>query len=80
MTNHPLTDDLAEDIASTEFEFPFGIGETVFTYNDMRRAADWQLEQVIEFLENCPDYEMPRITMPWLIRKLKKAMRPQEES
>ena len=43
---------------------------------DMRSAADWQLEQVIEFLEDCPDcYEMPRV-----IKELKQAMRPQEES
>ena len=73
MTNHPLTDDLAEDIASTEFEFPFGIGETVFTYNDMRKAADWQLEQVLRFMED-NGFGIRKILL------LKDAMRPQEDN
>ena len=71
--NHPLTDDLAEDIASTEFEFPFGIGETVFTYNDMRKAADWQLEQVLRFMED-NGFGIRKILL------LKDAMRPQEDN
>ena len=70
--NHPLTDDLAEDIASTEFEFPFGIGETVFTYNDMRKAADWQLEQVLRFMED-NGFGIRKILL------LKDAMRPRQQ-
>ena len=72
MTNHPLTDDLAEDIASTEFEFPFGIGETVFTYNDMRKAANWQLEEVLNFI--AADPMLGRHVADYI----HKAMRPQE--
>ena len=75
MTDHPLTDDLAEDIASTEFEFPFGIGETVFTYNDMRKAADWQLEQCIDWLVS-----LDRTHYTHLARLMRKAMRPQEDN
>ena len=75
MTNHPLTDDLAEDIASTEFEFPFGIGETVFTYNDMRKAADWQLEQCIDWLVS-----LDRTHYTHLASLMRKAMRPQEDN
>jgi len=38
---HPLTDELIEEIARFDPDA-----------NDMRAAADWQLEQVIEWLKN----------------------------
>ena len=75
--NHPLTDEMILELVKH-------VSETTDWNNcdeypstlHVRAAADWQLEQVIEFLEDCPDcYEMPRV-----IRELKKAMRPQEES
>ena len=73
MTDHPLTNEIGQNIWKVANEKSGG----GFTQEDLlRAAADWQLEQVIEFLEDCPDcYEMPRV-----IRELKKAMRPQEES
>ena len=42
---HPLTDDLAEDIAP-DAQWAGDIGDTVFRHSDMRKAADWQLKQV----------------------------------
>ena len=55
MTDHPLTDDIAESIAVTELQCPFGIGQLVFTHDDMRAAfdkgRDHQLEQVIEWIQ-----------------------------
>ena len=90
---HPLTDDIAENIASTEFQSPFGIGELVFTYNDMRSAADWQLEQVIEWLRENLYYiqedglvryvygdDFATIASHEVITDIKKAMRPQEDN
>ena len=73
MPDHPLTNEIGQIIWKVANEKSGG----GFTQEDLlRAAADWQLEQVIEFLEDCPDcYEMPRV-----IRELKKAMRPQEES
>ena len=47
--HHPLTDELAEDIAPYAV-WSSDIGEVVFTHDDMRRSADWQLEQVIDEL------------------------------
>ena len=48
---------------------------------DMRSAADWQLEQVIEWLETALEYD-PELanTRPYIHLDLKEAMRPQEES
>ena len=37
---HPLTDDLAEDIAP-DAQWAGDIGDTVFRHSDMRKAADW---------------------------------------
>ena len=77
MTDHPLTDDIAESIAATELQCPFGIGELVFTHDDMRAATDWQLEQAIRYLENDLEFVL------WsdsFMDKFKKAMRPQEDN
>ena len=75
---HPLTNKVLVDLYQKTLakRSQNGDGVTSAPVDFMRGAADWQLEQVIEFLEDCPDcYEMPRV-----IRELKKAMRPQEES
>ena len=72
MTDHPLTDELAEDIAPYAV-WSSDIGEVVFTHDDMRSAADWQLEQVIDWIE---EY----LTAGDVISEsLKEAMRPEEE-
>ena len=70
MTNqHPLTDDICEKL---QFD--------IFSQTDedcMRAAADWQLEQVIKYLEN--DLKFVLWTDDFM-DKFKKAMRPQENN
>ena len=69
MTDHPLTDELAVDIVQ-DATWSSDIGEVVFIYEDMRAAADWQLEQVIKFIaKEDPEYA----------DCIKKAMRPQQQ-
>ncbi len=76
MTNHPLTDDICDSLIK---EF---VG---FDPDDMRTAADWQLEQVVKWLEETKyDYsydahEDPSGVYDYMdnkINDLKKAMRP----
>jgi len=43
---HPLTDEICEGLVT----FPL---ESEHDYIEMRAAADWQLEQVIDWLKNC---------------------------
>ena len=90
MTNHPLTDEMIEKI-----EMRFG-GPCERCNNDMnmRAAADWQLEQVIEWLKanlmkRHPDdnfvyiYDdytrIAEIEMDLLIKDLRQAIRPQQQ-
>jgi len=72
MTEHPLTDEICEKLADTE-DRPF----TDIEMDNMRAAADWQLEQVIEWVSKFGLYLFKH---PWhkdeVIRELKKAMRP----
>ena len=49
--------------------------------DDMRAAADWQLEQVLKWLKNCRDYDLLYIRDRGSMRReLKKAMRPTQEN
>ncbi len=49
MTKHPLTDEIVEK----QFGRYDGIDEVmVYDEDDIRAAADWQLEQVVEFASN----------------------------
>ena len=61
--NHPLTDEMIDEIA--EQYNPYD--------EDLRAAADWQLEQVIDWLKDELDYD------PHLLLDLKEAMRPQQQ-
>lgn len=89
--NHPLTDKMCEEIGFT-CRWSGDGGEIVFSHFDMRRAADWQLEQVIKWIgENLyweEDDDVLRyvygngfasIATDAIIADLKKAMRPQED-
>jgi hypothetical protein len=70
MTNHPLTDEMCEDLMQRISKYPY----TDDVIEDMRAAADWQLEQVIDWIEQY-------LTAGEVIAEdLKKAMRPQEEN
>ena len=52
---HPLTDDICEDLSSfiKILTAPWGADPYIcpqYVANDMRAAADWQLEEVIKWL------------------------------
>ena len=75
---HPLTDAICEGLVT----FPL---ESEHDYIEMRAAADWQLEQVIDWLKNCNmnhslsydgEYRSDRYLV---INAFREAMRPQEE-
>ena len=73
---HPLTDEMIEQIAQFEPDLTDRL-----RYNrdyDMRAAADWQLEQVIEFIlkEETVYYDTPTLLADYI----KEAMRPQENN
>jgi len=64
--SHPLTDAICEELADTE-DRPF----TSIEMDNMRAAADWQLQKVVEWLEDNIDDES-------IITDLKEAMRQAE--
>lgn len=77
MTEHPLTDELLQKIGCTNPK------ARVFDAQSMRAAADWQLEQVIDWLQNNLDEDYiwadvcpPGIDVESVIYDLKQAMRP----
>ena len=65
--NHPLTDDIIEEISVSYLK------NCESVKSNMRSAADWQLEQVLIFMEE-NGFGIRKILL------LKDAMRPQEES
>jgi len=77
---HPLTDDIIESDLATPAHFTSGSLVGLFTHDDMRAVADWQLEQVIEQWEEVMDSTMTDIQVIREFDKRLKAMRPQEES
>ena len=78
---HPLTDEIIDTFASPQYDSFEGIGDVNcgFTYDDLRAAADWQLEQVIQAWEQ---YLEEPGTYTQAIRRFDqklKAMRPQQQ-
>ena len=70
---HPLNDELGQIIWKVANEKSWE-----FTQEDLMCAiADWQLEQVIEWLKDELDYRSD--IDPNLLSDLKKAMRPQQQ-
>ena len=77
---HPLTDKMLYEMSLKNWD-------TGFTDDNMRSAADWQLEQVIEWLQgNLGMYEGDDLGYKYifidkdkLITDLKNAMRPQQQ-
>jgi len=65
--NHPLTNDIIEEISVSYLKNCEGVK------SNMRSAADWQLEQVLRFMEE-NGFGIRKILL------LKDAMRPQEEN
>ena len=64
---HPLTD----EVIHREF-----LPKFCYRENDLRAAADWQLEQVIEWLR---DTHEEHIGLLAVIKDLREAMRPTQE-
>ena len=65
--NHPLTDDIIEEISVSYLKNCEGVK------SNMRSAADWQLEQVLRFMEE-NGFGIRKILL------LKDAMRPQQQN
>jgi hypothetical protein len=91
MTEHPLTDEKCMSLFS--FERLMDESRPIAVEDSMRVAADWQLEQVIEWLQEnlllCNDkleycylkkYPLSRMSIDKdkVIEDLKQVMRPQE--
>jgi len=69
MNEHPLTDEIIrydKKLGCQDF------GTWVYTENDLRAIADWQLEQVINWLNTTPHYHCPSV----MAQMLQEAMRP----
>lgn len=75
--NHSLTDEIILSIWLKAEDEKRG-GPT--QYDLMRAAADWRLEQVIEWLEDYTKTVEFLKHPQYVVTELKKAMRPQEES
>ena len=73
MTDHPLTNDIIEEISVSYLK------NCESVKSNMRSAADWQLEQVIEQWEEVMDSTMTDIQVIREFDKRLKAMRPQED-
>ena len=75
---HPLTDETCNELSI----FPLKALDDKYAgvmMTDMRAAADWQLEQVIEWIKECPSYDLETcFGLDRMITDLKKAMRPHE--
>ena len=71
--NHPLTNDIIEEISVSYLK------NCESVKSNMRSAADWQLEQVIKWLEEteCNRYNNVKIIHA---NDLRAAMRPQEDN
>jgi hypothetical protein len=91
MTKHPLTDEKCEILSRQPFLDPETDVEA--TIHDMRAAADWQLEQMIEWLKVnlikhdfhegyaylYDDCSNAEIEVDKVLEDLKQAMRPQQQ-
>ena len=69
---HPLTDkQLFIEFLSLGRDY-YPDNRNGFSYDDMRAVADWQLEQVIEYIRADQWFGEPE----WKISRLRAAMRP----
>ena len=84
---HPLTDQIIQEelITQEESDRRLDYGRSNYYEEDFRTGADWQLEQVMKWLdENKYDYDIdahedPDRVYDWIdykLKRLKKAMRP----
>ena len=66
---HPLNDEICDSLRR----------KSVVRNENMRAAADWQLEQVIEYLENDSEFALSIRFWDAFTDKFKKAMRTQQQ-
>ena len=86
MTEHPLNDEKARSLFS--FERLLDMSQPLEIEDCMRTAADWQLEQVIEWLKDHLDERYiddgdvlaPGIDAESVVDDFRAAMRPQEDN
>ena len=74
---HPLTEEMMDKIHGDDPGY-----SNPYDEDDMRAAADWQLEQVAQFLRNHEYLEAiaQQINVEEIIDDLMEAMRPQEDN
>jgi hypothetical protein len=81
---HPLTDELIDELAA-EFTSEPTARQVINRDRDMRAAADWQLEQVIAWLEDNLGSSMylqlaedngTEVNVGYVIQHLREEMRP----
>ena len=77
--NHPLTDQMIEKMMEEKFSENYDEGYVAWIMGGMRAAADWQLEQVIEWLEETESDQFWDKKVIYA-EDLKEAMRPQENN
>lgn len=75
---HPLTDEELKKLF-WDYAVDTGIGYD-WTSDGMRAAADWQLEQVIEWLKDYTKSVEFRYHPQYVTTRLKKEMRPQKSN
>jgi hypothetical protein len=66
---HPLTEEMMDKIHGDESGY-----SNPYDEDDMRGAADWQLEQVIAWMRH--NLHFTPTSVDYIIQNLKKAMRP----
>jgi hypothetical protein len=71
---HPLTDEIIGQIQTRHGGPRYGC------YPDFRAVADWQLEQVIEWLKDYTKSVEFRYHPQYVATRLKEEMRPQEDN
>ena len=69
---HPLTDEMMDKIHGDRYGYDNPYDEV-----DMRAAADWQLEQVIEWLRR--NLHFTPTDVDYIVGNLQEAMRPTQE-
>jgi hypothetical protein len=85
MTEHPLTDDIIRYVKKLGCP---DLGTWIYTENDLRAAADWELEWVIKWLRKNLDERYiddgdilaPGIDVESVVIDLKQAMRPTQDN
>jgi len=85
---HPLTDAKCREIANKVcFRWPLHVdqGEVLYGEDDLRAIADWQLEQVVDWLRDRLHFRLylepaeplnHKIDVDYVIEDLQEAMRP----